>query len=507
MAPERFFGSPAGIATDVYELALVLYVMLAGRLPWDEVADPEARLSPRPLVELATAGVSEALDTEIRRALSTRAQNRPSGAQALLDAVRAAAASGSAHEPEAAETARLRSGAHDAVASTPTPAATREPTHASERDRAALATTVASPTTEKRKRGRVPLFAGAAAIAMLGAGIVAWRLVRDDARPKPAPDKLAVLPVTADAGSTIAPYDPNDPWSTKPSEPSKAYSLVDDKHTPEQYRAEASAAVQKLPSDTRLLFTVQLGELRDNSSTSDLLDKIGKHPKVAPLALLLPPCVKGIIADAEWFVFGAPSLADSAAGTLVLRGRWRRSDVEACFADTVKVYVANDGAKLYRVGDDGWLDFLDDHTAVVTLNTKLEAEALHKLTKKPQGPITRVKQMFAALPANRTISLVSDGKNANEDWSSLSLPRGSDVFGWIRVEKDGMAMDLAADPHNPEAAKAAVLRIKPDVDNLFQNTSPDTVGKIEVLTQGTVVHVRGRVTSLMISLVTASLSL
>jgi hypothetical protein len=326
---------------------------------------------------------------------------------------------------------------------------------------------------------------------------------------KPATDKIAIIPTPSDAAvtSTVTPYDPKDPWSTKPTEPSKAYSLVDDKHTPEQYRAEASAAVQKLPSDTRLLFTVQLGELRDNSSTSDLLDKIGKHPKVAPLALLLPPCVKGIIADAEWFVFGAPSLANSANGTLVLRGRWRRSDVEACFADTVKVYVANDGAKLYRVGDDGWLDFLDDHTAVVTLNTKLEAEALHKLTKKPQGPITRVKQMFAALPANRTLAIVSDGKNANEDWSSLSLPRGSDVFGWIRVEDGGMSMDLAADPHNAEAAKAAVLRIKPDIDNLFQNTSPDTVGKIEVLTQGTVVHVRGRITALMISLVTASLSL
>ena len=30
MAPERFFGQSAGLATDVYELALVLYAMLAG---------------------------------------------------------------------------------------------------------------------------------------------------------------------------------------------------------------------------------------------------------------------------------------------------------------------------------------------------------------------------------------------------------------------------------------------------------------------------------------------
>jgi len=89
MAPERFFGGAAGVATDIYELAVVLYMMLAGRLPWDEVADPETRLSPRPLVDLAP-GVPDALDIEVRRALSTRAQNRPSSALALLEAVRAA---------------------------------------------------------------------------------------------------------------------------------------------------------------------------------------------------------------------------------------------------------------------------------------------------------------------------------------------------------------------------------------------------------------------------------
>ena len=152
-------------------------------------------------------------------------------------------------------------------------------------------------------------------------------------------------------------------------------------------------------------------------------------------------------------------------------------------------------------------DFIDDHTAVVTLDTKLEAEALHRLIKKPPGPITRVKQMFAALPSNRTIAVVVDGKNSNEDLSALSLPKGSDVFGWVRVEKDGMSLDLAADPHNADATKTAILRIKPSIDDVFQNTNPDSVGKIEVIPQGTVVHVRGRITSLMIGLVTASISL
>jgi hypothetical protein len=264
--------------------------------------------------------------------------------------------------------------------------------------------------------------------------------------------------------------------------------------------------VTKLPQDTRFVFTVSLGELRAQSQTNDLLDKIAKHPKVAPVALLMPACVKGIIGDAEWLVFGAPSVEKSIEGTLVLRGRWRRSDVESCFADTVKAYVTNDGAKLYRVGDDGWLDFLDEHTAIVTMSTKLPAEALHKLTTKPLGPVTRVKAMIAKLPAERTLAIAADGKSG-DDWSMLSLPKGSDIYGWIRVEPDGIALDLAADPHNPQAAKSVIMRVKPQLDQLFANTSADTVGKLEAIPQGTAVHVRGRMTALMVSLVTAGLSL
>ena len=41
-----------------------------------------------------------------------------------------------------------------------------------------------------------------------------------------------------------------------------------------------------------------------------------------------------------------------------------------------------DGGKLFRIGDFGWLDFIDDHTAYVTLNAKLDAEAVHKLAMR-----------------------------------------------------------------------------------------------------------------------------
>jgi len=187
-----------------------------------------------------------------------------------------------------------------------------------------------------------------------------------------------------------------------------------------------------------------------------------------------------------------------------MRGRWRRSDVEACFGDTVKTHVTSDGAKLFRVGDDGWLDFLDDHTAYVTLNTKVEPESLHKLVKRGHAPITRIKQIYGALPAARSISVALDGA-ANDDLAFMSLPRGSDLYGWVRVEQAGVVLDLAADPHNEAAAKAAVARVRPQMDNLFANTNPDAVGKLEVARQNTVVHLRGNMTAFMIGIVTATI--
>ena len=102
-------------------------------------------------VDLATA-LPDATFVEIRRALSTRAQNRPASALSLLDAVRAAASDGGA-EPEPAETARLRSGAH---ANAPTASEPGRALRGTTGQQAplALAPTEATPRTEKRARRR-----------------------------------------------------------------------------------------------------------------------------------------------------------------------------------------------------------------------------------------------------------------------------------------------------------------------------------------------------------------
>jgi eukaryotic-like serine/threonine-protein kinase len=90
MAPERFFGSPATVRSDVYELAVTLYMMLVGRRPWESAQDAAARLAP---IHPRDAGVDVPPDlvTVLLRALSTRPEVRPASAREFGAAVRAAA--------------------------------------------------------------------------------------------------------------------------------------------------------------------------------------------------------------------------------------------------------------------------------------------------------------------------------------------------------------------------------------------------------------------------------
>lgn len=486
MAPERFFGQAAGVATDVYELAVTLYVMLAGRLPWDSVADPETRLSPRSLLDFAP-GVPEALDIEIRRALSTRVQNRPASAAALLDAVTHAANAPLGVEPAASETARLRSGAQDVAA--PADASVRattsgtSPVHAHQRTASAehptplaWAPTVAAPVvsapTSRRARWPLALAFGAVVVAA-GAGAW-WRLHGDD--------DVAVASAHRDAG---AQFSANDPWATNnvatttvvTSDAAPAFALVGDRRTADEYRAEAAAAIAKLPADTHFVAGMQLVDLRANQQTAAILDKLTDHPKLAPIAIMLPTCVRRILRDADWFVIGAPSVDKSSNATFIVRGRWRRADVETCFADD----------------KPGALDFLDEHTVRVSLADK-------PLQRKPR----RLKQLLASLPARRSFFVVGDG-GAGDDWGELSLPEGSDVFGWMLVTDKGVDLDFAADPHDEKAAQDAVDKIKPQIDEVYATAPRDAVGTMAVTREGTVVRVQGNLTSFMLGIVTSAL--
>jgi serine/threonine-protein kinase len=95
MAPERFFGTPASVATDIYELGVVLYMMLSGRLPWGPNGAAHERLNPT-----APPHVPHALARLALSALSMRPEVRPPSAARFAELAEASLAATDADEGE-----------------------------------------------------------------------------------------------------------------------------------------------------------------------------------------------------------------------------------------------------------------------------------------------------------------------------------------------------------------------------------------------------------------------
>ncbi|MBL8741507.1 MAG: serine/threonine protein kinase, partial [Myxococcales bacterium] len=88
MAPERLFGQPASIRSDIYELGLLLFIMLTARLPWEE-GDPAGRVAPQ-LRDADRARVPEPLASLLFEVLSIDVSKRPESVEELAARVRIA---------------------------------------------------------------------------------------------------------------------------------------------------------------------------------------------------------------------------------------------------------------------------------------------------------------------------------------------------------------------------------------------------------------------------------
>lgn len=101
MAPERIFGRSATIRSDVYELALLFYMMVVGKLPWDG-EDPRGRMSPKHPVERGVSVPGPVVNV-LFAALDVDFDRRPASVADLLAQLEAALARS---QHESSETVR-----------------------------------------------------------------------------------------------------------------------------------------------------------------------------------------------------------------------------------------------------------------------------------------------------------------------------------------------------------------------------------------------------------------
>lgn len=173
MAPERFFGAAATVSSDVYELAVLLYVMLTGALPWSVESSAAERLDPSD-PRRARPDIPGAIATTVLRALSTRPEVRPVSAEAFADAMVRASRTTDDMTSEARRTEDLEVSVASATGARPV-----------------------SDAKERRRRSYALPFGGAALLAVAGA--LVWS--RGDVSRKAASDATAVL----EADGTSAP--------------------------------------------------------------------------------------------------------------------------------------------------------------------------------------------------------------------------------------------------------------------------------------------------------------
>ncbi|MBN1769683.1 MAG: serine/threonine protein kinase [Deltaproteobacteria bacterium] len=390
MAPERFFGVPAGVVTDVYELAVVLYLMFVGRLPWSDLADPSARLNP-PAPSALGCNLPPALEAVLLRALSTRAEARPAGVEEFARLVREAA-QGAVGDPTR-RTAELPEGA---FAATPHPAA------------------VTSPRPTRRRTVALLAAAGVVAATAAAAGVL-WAHGGDApgaetgdrthvaAKPDVAPvapavkQPVAAAPKPALVGAALLPYVAND------------------------------ATLVTVVSLDRLRRTVLWERLAARPPRSTVFDT-ARDLKLA--------CGVGVedVHTALLAVGGGPERLD-----FVLAGDLPRDKVEACLRYLLKpeggeVQVAKDGSLTEMTGRRtvrlAW-----PAEGVVVLSTRPEADAAWLAARVEGRESVRARPEFAAL---------FDELDREAAVWAAAVP----VDGWSRLlegggKADGLALAIA----------------------------------------------------------------
>lgn len=202
MAPERFFGRKATVASDVYELGVLAYFLLVGNLPWGDAADADARLA---IVAPSVEGVPRAISAVVMSALSTRIERRPKSPSIFARRLRDALG-------ESVDEERGRTTA--AISQRPRPASTKRRTNV--RVWFALALAAGAGAIVIRARALAPSVPG------VEAKISETSSETIDASPSADTVDAAVLAVTADASADASAPSPRPKAPAATAFPKKA---------------------------------------------------------------------------------------------------------------------------------------------------------------------------------------------------------------------------------------------------------------------------------------------
>ncbi len=504
MAPERFFGSPAAIATDIYELAVVLFAMLAGRLPWDDCGDPEVRLNPLRLADCAPE-LPAALDAVVARALSTRAGNRPASVRGFAGAVVEASGHGLELEgPRTTSDLRALPVAAPAEAwfqKTTSPerraAGPSAPPPVTDGGLGTAPTMMASTARRQtRRRGWVAVGIGAVAIG----AVVGFAVTRGRVGTTPA--ALPSPPPSADDpwGNAVA-SGARDPAASGTRTPSAGVTkaLISATTTPavpprseRPLRAELAAAVPRFPSDTQAIIGLVVDELRQHPDTAPMIAAATRDPRFAAL-LSVVGCDLDFGMTVDWLAIGT----SARAADLVVSGRWTRDQIEACLGGARGSEIERSrGAggvplsRLHGALGDRWLAWLDDRTFMTSTRDDADGAWLAARAVATTGPGGRVGELAAGVEHDATLWMAVDQATlANTDLAKV-VPMG-DASGYA-VLGDGVAATATVHYADAAAATQAAAAMNAQFDamvggpsmreemNLFHTTAKDRDVQIEL---------------------------
>jgi hypothetical protein len=408
MAPERFFGAAASTATDVYELAVVFYAMVSGRLPWSNVADPAARLNPPRPSELGHA-LPEQLETVLLQALSTRAEARP---------------------PSVAELAR-RMG--EAAGGSPAPR------HTEDLPPAPPPVATAPAAAPRRRMRAVLLVAGFAAATALAVVLVVILAPADD---PPAP--LAVpAPDPSPSPGPISLVDPPPMWE-------RSAPATDWNH-----------ALALHPKDSIALVGISVKTLRDSKVVTAALEDQKEGDIGRYLAIYDAACGFDVLGSIDRVLIGAANDRDIQLDVSVT-GRFTRTQVEAClgriFADEDAGAVTRRGAVSKLVSDKQtvWIGWPDDHTVFLSTRKGIdEAWMKGRLRKassvrQAQALISLLDQVdtgaalwFIAAPAEPGDAPLPGTKPPRSIFASLRLASDLQLHAGLRYDSPADAEQMA----------------------------------------------------------------